>query len=193
MLTKLLVQVLIGAAVGYAYHRLSVAATGGGCPLTCNPWRAMAIGAVIGGLWPSTGRDHATVGRDVTALTQGDQQTMSVDVAEGVPVHITDSSFEGLVRGSRVPILLDAYADWCGPCRRLAPELETVARELSGKLTVAKLDVDTNPALAQALQIRGIPALFVIDDGKVVDAWSGFLPADDIVARLKPVVGGAWE
>ncbi len=173
-----------GALLGYAYHRVSVALTGGGCPLLCSPWRAMAFGGVVGLLLATSGGRPPQ--RDLSNVLGAKEQTMSkVAVADGVPVHVTEDSFAALVKGSDKPILLDAYADWCGPCRMLAPQLEAVAKELSGRVTVAKLDVDASPQVASALGVRSIPALFVIDKGKVIDAWGGFQPAADIVGRLK--------
>ncbi len=104
---------------------------------------------------------------------------------QGVPVEVNEASLSELLKGS-TPILLDVWAEWCGPCRRLAPELEQVASELSGQLVVAKLNVDANLALAQSLGVQGIPALFVIKDGQLVDNWAGFMPAADLLDRLRP-------
>lgn len=110
--------------------------------------------------------------------------TMATQVA-GVPVTVNESSFAQLVTGSK-PILLDVWAEWCAPCRRLAPELQQVAAELADELVVAKLNVDENLELAQSLGVQGIPALFLIKDGQLLDAWTGFMPADDVIARVRP-------
>lgn len=109
---------------------------------------------------------------------------MATQVA-GVPVEVTSDSFAQLVAGSK-PILLDVWAEWCAPCRRLAPELKQVAAELADELVVAKLNVDANLELAQSLGVQGIPALFLIKDGQLLDGWSGFMPADDMLARVRP-------
>jgi len=109
---------------------------------------------------------------------------MATHVA-GVPVEVTESSFPQLVAGPQ-PVLLDVWAEWCGPCRRLAPELQQVAAELSDELVVAKLNVDANMTLAQSLGVQGIPALFLIKDGQLLDSWTGFMPADDLLARVRP-------
>lgn len=189
---QLLGKVALGAALGYVVHRLSLLATGGGgCPLLCSPWRAMVIGAIFGWLtaWPTGGQAVAT-GQSLSGLLgHKEGKTMSVNVAAGVPVHVTEDGLAALVQQTKVPILLDAYADWCGPCKMLAPELEQVAKELGDRVVVAKLNVDESPRVAQALNIRGIPAMFVIRGDKVVDGWTGFMPAETVKEQLAKHLG----
>jgi thioredoxin 1 len=107
-------------------------------------------------------------------------------IVEGAPVFVDAASWQSLLSQASGPLLLDAYADWCGPCRMLAPELETVARQTAGQMTVAKLDVEQNRILAAKLGVRGIPALFLFKDGQVVDSWTGYQPADAILDRVRP-------
>ena len=109
---------------------------------------------------------------------------MATQVA-GVPVEVTEASFAKLVAGS-TPVLLDVWAEWCQPCRMLAPELKQVAAELSDELVVAKLNVDANMELAQSLGVQGIPALFLIKDGQLLEGWTGYAPAEDILTRVRP-------
>ena len=104
------------------------------------------------------------------------------------PVAVTDADFERTVLGSRIPVLLDAWADWCGPCHMLAPTIDAVARDYAGRVLVAKLDVDANPATANRFQIQGIPTLLVFKDGKLVDRVTGVQPRGAIDAKLQPLL-----
>lgn len=107
-------------------------------------------------------------------------------MAQDTPVHLDDAALDAYLDLAKVPVLVDAYADWCGPCRMLAPELEQVAQRTAGRLTVAKIDVDRNKRFAAKMQIRGIPAMFLFKDGQVVAQFSGYQPADAILARVEP-------
>jgi thioredoxin 2 len=84
------------------------------------------------------------------------------------PVVVTDETFEDEVEKSAIPVLLDCWAPWCGPCKMLAPTIEKLADELAGKIKVAKLDVDENPKTAIKLEIMSIPTLLVYKDGKEI-------------------------
>jgi len=92
------------------------------------------------------------------------------------PVHVTDQTFEAEVLKSDLPVLVDFWAEWCGPCRTIAPILDKLAKEYSGKVKIAKVDVDANPALAQAFRIMSIPTLMFVKEGKIVGQQAGALP-----------------
>ncbi len=91
-------------------------------------------------------------------------------------IHVDDSDFEAQVLGIDKPVLLDVWADWCGPCHQLAPLLEELAEEREGELRVAKLDVDHNPLVASQFQVSSIPTLLLFKNGEVTDRAIGALP-----------------
>jgi thioredoxin 1 len=92
----------------------------------------------------------------------------------------TDGNFEESVIKAGVPVLVDFWAEWCGPCKRLAPTVDALAMDYAGKLTVGKLNVDDNPNTAFKFQIRGIPALLLFKAGEVVESVVGLAPKEDL-------------
>ena len=91
-------------------------------------------------------------------------------------INITDENFETEVLKAEKPTLVDFWAEWCGPCKQIGPALEEISAEMEGKIKVVKVDVDSNPAAAQALGVRGIPALFLFKDGEVISNKTGAAP-----------------
>lgn len=98
---------------------------------------------------------------------------------------ITDASFESDVLKSSTPVLVDFWAEWCGPCRSLGPKLEEIAGEMSGKVKIVKMNVDENPQTPGQFGIRGIPAMLLFKDGKQVGELVGNHPKDNITEFLK--------
>ena len=106
-------------------------------------------------------------------------------VDNGKPLIVTDDSFQRDVLGIRDrPVLLDCWAPWCGPCRMIAPVLEQLAAEASGKYVIAKLNVDENQRVAGQFQIHSIPTMLIFKNGTLVDRMVGAQPKQAIAARL---------
>ena len=103
-------------------------------------------------------------------------------------LEVTDASFEKDVLQSEVPVLVDFWAVWCGPCRMIAPMVEEIAGEFSGKAVVAKCDVDSSPGVAGRFGIRNIPTILFFKDGKVADKQVGAVPKANIVAKLNALL-----
>ena len=91
-------------------------------------------------------------------------------------VAVTDATFDAEVKNSDIPVVVDFWAEWCGPCKQIGPALEELAAEFGGKVKIAKVDVDNNPNSAAAMGVRGIPALFIFKDGQVVSHRAGAAP-----------------
>jgi len=104
------------------------------------------------------------------------------------PLIATDATFARAIEGSPLPVLLDAWAPWCGPCRMIAPVIEELAAEWAGRVRVAKLNVDENPATAARFELRSIPTLLLLRNGKEVDRIVGAVPKPEIVRRLEGLV-----
>jgi thioredoxin 2 len=104
------------------------------------------------------------------------------------PVIVTDATFAAEVEHSPLPVLLDMWAPWCGPCRMIAPVLEEVAAEMAGRVRVAKLNVDENPATAGRFNVRSIPTLLILKSGREVDRLVGVLPKQELKRRLQQVM-----
>ena len=99
-------------------------------------------------------------------------------------VYVTDDSFEAEVLSADSPVLVDYWADWCGPCKMIAPILDEIAGEYDGKLKVAKLNIDENPATPPKFGIRGIPTLMIFKDGNVEATKVGAVSKSQLVAFI---------
>ena len=101
---------------------------------------------------------------------------------------VTDASFETDVLKAGQPVLVDFWAEWCGPCKMIAPALEDLAKDMAGKVTVAKVNIDENPATPQRYGVRGIPTLILFKDGQVAATKIGALPKSKLYDWVESVL-----
>ena len=104
------------------------------------------------------------------------------------PIAITDDTFEAEVIKSDIPVLVDFWAEWCAPCKMIAPIVEELANEMDGKVKFAKLDVDTNPKTATSYGIRGIPTMLIFNGGTPVDQVVGAVAKSVLKSRIDEAV-----
>ena len=101
---------------------------------------------------------------------------------------VSDQSFEADVLGSSEPVLVDYWAEWCGPCKQIAPALEEIASEMDGRVSIAKLNIDENPQTPTKYGVRGIPTLMLFKDGQVAATKVGALPKSKLVDWIESVI-----
>ena len=106
----------------------------------------------------------------------------------GNAIAISDAEFDEKVIKSETPVLVDFWAEWCGPCKMIAPVLDEIAEELDGKLVIGKVNVDENQSTMMAYGIMGIPALLLFKDGEVVTRITGFRPKPQLLGEIEPHV-----
>ncbi|MCF7853853.1 MAG: thioredoxin [Candidatus Pacebacteria bacterium] len=173
MKMELLSIPLIGAGIGALLGYFGKCASGA-CPLTANPWRGGLIGLLLGGLIAV-----ATIGNAAEKTTS---KETGETVAENPLLHIKSAEqFNKDVLQADTLVLVDFYADWCPPCRKLGPILESVAKEHKDYVRVAKVDVDDNRRLAMQYKVRGIPHLMLVRGGNVVSTSTGYTPKEQLV------------
>jgi thioredoxin 1 len=108
----------------------------------------------------------------------------------GAATHTTDSDFKKDVLDSKVPVLVDFWAEWCGPCKMIGPVLDELAKEYDGKVKIAKLNVDENQQVSSEFHIRSIPTLLFFKNGQLVKQLIGAHPKSKLVSEIQEVIGG---
>jgi thioredoxin 1 len=186
---RLILGVLIGGGLGALMGYFGKCTTGT-CPLTANPWRGGFIGALIGGLFAfSAGSARPTAPPE---SAQAAVVNASTENRQAGPRHIASAEeFESTVMKADRPVLVDFYADWCGPCRRLAPTIEKLAKQYDGRAVVAKVNVDHLSKVAEQYGIHGIPAVLFFNQGKEVQRLVGVRSAGDYAKVLDKLAGQA--
>ena len=173
-MTKLMISVLIGGGLGALLGYFGKCSSGT-CPLTANPWRGAIYGAVLGCLF------YYVSGGSTSAAAMN-KSTANVKL-------IKEGEFDAEVVQSSLPVVVDFYATWCGPCKLLAPMLDELAGPLTSKIKFVKINVDEAPSLSQRFGIQAIPTLIFFKNGKVADKLIGLPSKDTLKTRLDSLAG----
>jgi thioredoxin 1 len=112
----------------------------------------------------------------------------AADLPKAGPIHVSDDTFEELVLNSPLPVMVDFWAPWCGPCRMIAPIVEDLAARYAGRAVIAKVNTDENQDMASQLGIMGIPTVILFQDGEEVDRVVGFAPGHTLEDKLKALL-----
>jgi thioredoxin 1 len=109
------------------------------------------------------------------------------------PTHVTDADFEEVVLKSKLPVVVDFWAPWCGPCRRIAPLMDKIASDHAGTLVIAKVNTDENPVTARAYGVRSIPTILFIKDGELLHSQVGALPEEMMLDLINDIFSLSQE
>lgn len=179
MFLQLVVGLLIGGGLGAVLGYVGKCTTGA-CPFTANPWRGAFVGAVIGSLFAFSTRSPRSSAQTAPsspfeAVGPAPSGPTPLDTTgPAAPIHIGSAeAFDRMIEKANQPVLVDFYADWCGPCRMLAPTIEKLAKDYQGRVIVAKVNVDDLSKIGGRYGIQGIPAVLFFNKGKEVQRLVG--------------------
>ncbi|MBI4139760.1 thioredoxin [Candidatus Woesearchaeota archaeon] len=102
-------------------------------------------------------------------------------------IYLNEENYQEEVKNSKIPVFVDHYADWCGPCRMLAPVYEKLEKYFKGKAKLTKLNVDDNPVIAQNNNVRGIPTIILFRGGQEIDRFTGYLPEEELKKKMEEI------
>ncbi len=169
---SLFVSLLIGAGLGAVLGYYGKCSTGA-CPLTANPWRGAIYGTVLGLLF------YSSLARHGAGATPGSTANVKL---------VNASQFESEIAQTNRPVVVDFFATWCGPCKKLSPLLDELAAPLTNQINFLKVDVDQSASLAERFGVQGVPTLVFLRNGREVDRQVGLPPKDELRARLSSLV-----
>lgn len=174
---NLVLAMLIGGGLGAALGYFGQCSSGT-CPLTANWKRGALYGVVLGSIF------HFASGG-------GGASSKTVNKSSANVTRIAENEFEAQVLKAGGPVVVDFYAPWCGPCKKLSPMLDEMAAPLAGQVKFVKINVDEAPSLSQQFQVQGVPTLMFFKDGKMVDAIVGLPSAGVLQSKLNALAKGA--
>lgn len=178
MALRLIAGLCLGAFLGILLGYFGKCSTGT-CPITRNYFTSVLYGAVIGVVF-------AGALGPKTAQTPTDERPSAAERA--AVEEVSDADFAATVRDSDVPVLVDFWSPWCGPCRAMLPVIDSLAERYAGKIKFAKLNVDDNPATAQAYGVSAVPALLIFRNGQPIERVVGLREADELQSLLDNVL-----
>ena len=133
--------------------------------------------------------DAAVSTAEAVVVAASEAAAPAADLPPAGPIHVSDDTFEELVLNAPVPVMVDFWAPWCGPCRMIAPIVEDLAARYEGRAVIAKINTDENVDVATNLGIMGIPTVILFLDGEEVDRVVGFAPGHTLEDKLKALTG----
>lgn len=182
MVVRLLVGALIGAGAGLLLGHFGKCSTGS-CPLTSNYYTSVLFGTVIGLLFATSSGQSAGQPRD-------DERRSEMETAVERVEALSDADFEEAISGAELPVLVDIWSPWCGPCRMLAPVLERLAEKYDGQVKFYKVNAQENPQVPTNFGIAGVPTLLFFKDGELVETVVGLRDEKELSNVLDKVAKG---
>lgn len=178
MIWPVLMGACLGALLGYFGQ-----CTSGTCPLTSTWWRGAIYGGVMGLIFAGVNYSGQRASSNLSGTP------VNSSLAGNTIAHVDADRFDAEVVQSKVPVVVDFYAPWCGPCKAMAPMLENLAQEYGGKAKFLKVNVDEAPGLANRFNIRGVPTLIFFKNGDRQNQLVGMASAEELKRQLEVLIG----